>query len=905
MKLLSAEIKGLIGLERGSGLRHIKIDFTKCKHKIILITGANGSGKTSLKSVLHPLPDSQSMYIAGEEGYKKLSYICNGIIYDLSIIYPVNRNGERTTTKAYITKINDGVRMELNQNGNVTSYKEYLFTEFKLDSNFMALTSLSIEDKGIVEKTPAERKKYVGSIVSTVEVYNNIYKALNKRSSIFKSMINTLVSKIDSIGDKDNLESTLKSMDLRIDKLSKDRDVLLKKLSGAETVVQNIDPNNEIQQKYNEMYNQLTSINVQIETLNLFISKYMKDPYQVYISDQKTCSESNIAIDKDISILQSKLDSVKDTLQNLLKEREEDSKTLNIKVNKMESLRSRYNFDELFKQLRSTQERIETFKSILNELGLTEDTTLTKDEFILGLNTLKNIKDQVNTFRSFSYDHHINKAIKMGPSNVQGQLNRAIADMDEVKFSISDLKRERVQYEILLDKTKILKKRPGKCRISYCPFIEDALKANDQKPAVKLDEIDRQLSSLEKQLLQLDARVKELSSIYEVTTHIDRILSMISNNKSILDKLPNGNIFTDTKAFLNRLSNGDSFDDIRDLYKYIDYANLFETYRIDKENLIKLESEYQIYKNRSDIIDEIQSDIETLKSKLDTILEDIEKYNSIIFDLESQIQSKSDIYQIVAGIKVKYDELEKLTNDKSILEDGIKSMAINMKAIEQAIQDINNINTQITNLDNELKPIKEDKDSIKYSLKRLEEYTQELAIYNAKYNKIEIIKKYSTPTKDGIQNLFIEVYMGQTIAMANELLSMFFGGKLRLGKYIINENEFRIPCISAESNLPNDDISSCSGGERSMIGMILSCSLLQQSSTLYNVLRLDEIDGTLDQSNRAMFIEVLETVIEMLKIETCLMVSHSSEASLDNVDVIALRYDNESYNRRGNIIYSI
>ena len=99
MKLLKAEIKGLIGLYRGSNVKTITIDFTKCLNNITLIIGGNGSGKTTLMEALHPLPDSASIYIPGEEGYKSLSYLANDNVYEILIQYPVNKYGDRTTTK--------------------------------------------------------------------------------------------------------------------------------------------------------------------------------------------------------------------------------------------------------------------------------------------------------------------------------------------------------------------------------------------------------------------------------------------------------------------------------------------------------------------------------------------------------------------------------------------------------------------------------------------------------------------------------------------------------------------------------------------------------------------------------------------------------------------------------------
>ena len=906
MKLIKAEIKGLIGLYRGSNIKTITIDFTKCVNNITLIIGGNGSGKTTLLEALHPLPDSPSIYIPGEEGYKSLSYLVNGNIYEILIQYPVNKYGDRTTTKAYMKKINNGEVVELNTNGNVTSYKDCLYTEFILDANFAALTSLSIEDKGIVGKTPSERKKFVGSIVSRVEVFNSIYKTLNKRSSIFKSMINSLVSKIDSIGSEEILEASLKSIETRIKSLSDNRDLYIKKLSGAEMIINQLDMNGTIQANYNQLRTQLDSVISNIETAKLFIAKYNRKPYDVYMSDKEKCSYNHSVMESHIAILENELKTEKDKLQNLLKEREEDLNILNIKNNRMNSLRSQYNFEELFSQLKNTRDRIKRILKVFDEIGVSPDNTLTKDEFILGLSTLKAIKEQIDVFRSFSYEHHIAKVITYISNNTSPELelNDIVNEIGSVNLSISETDQKISYNRGLLQRGEILSQRPSKCKIDNCSFIKDALLAMSSNPEEQIFKLEETRSHLVDKLNKLEGKRKEYEEILITYKYIYDVLRMISSNKVILDKLPNGEIFTKTDSFLNNLASGDTFTCINDLYRYIDYANMFEQYKMDKEILVKLESEHEIYKNRSSIIEEISLDIERIQKSLDGIVAKVEESNKKLIELENEINERKSISDVLDGINRKYEEIDILMQDKMKLEESIIAMSSNMKAIEKAIQDINAINSNILAIDNELKPIKEEKESIKFSLNKLKEYNDELAAFTAKYNTIEVIKKYSSPTKAGIQNMFIKVYMGQTLNLANRLLSMFFDGKLKLLEYKINEDEFRIPCTSSESNLINDDINSCSGGERAMIALIISAALLQQSSTLYNILRLDEIDGTLDQNNKSMFIEVLFIIIDTLGIENCIMISHASESVLDNVDLICLDLKGLSV-PRGNIIYQI
>jgi hypothetical protein len=147
----------------------------------------------------------------------------------------------------------------------------------------------------------------------------------------------------------------------------------------------------------------------------------------------------------------------------------------------------------------------------------------------------------------------------------------------------------------------------------------------------------------------------------------------------------------------------------------------------------------------------------------------------------------------------------------------------------------------------------------------------------------------------------MEMYMGKVIDVANSLLSMFFNGKFRILSFIINESEFRIPC--AGDGLINDDISSMSSAQIAMISMILSFSFLYNSSTKYNILKLDEIDGPLDGNNRLMFTDVLNNVMNMMGTEQCIMISHNSELQTADADIILLKSSDDNGYNYGNIIW--
>lgn len=907
MKLLSAKLHGLIGVCRASGLHEIFIDFAKCKHNMCLIIGKNGSGKSTIMNALHPFPDSQQNYLEGEEGMKELKYLTvDGTIYTCTIVYPVNKYGDRLTTKAYLKKDTGEGEIELNTNGNISSYKDLLHLEFKLDAAFVALSHISVENRGLVDMTPAERKKFVGNIIDRVEAYNIIYKAMNKRSSTFKSLINAITAKIDTIGNEEHLLSKQDAISHRLKYLEDQKSKLHKNIAELETLIKVADPTGQIQDLYRELYSQSKSIKSRIATIDLFLNNKSKISDDIQISSLDQCNEyinTNkfrlSEIDGEISYLQSK---IRDTIVS----KEEDARSIQLKTERLQSLQSEHNYQTLESEILRLETNIERYLAVFKQIGIDIHKLLTKDEFMTGLNVLKDIKEQVDVLRSYTYEHELQIAV----NNIKNGINiLEIINDTQLMITCND---ESIystlakinHLEKLSERISILDNRPNECSIGTCAFIKDALEAKneyDNYPQT-MDDLQLCMDHLKSESEKLESTLKELKTISMISTHVQIIYRYIQSNKAILNKLPNGSIYSDIDVFFGKLLSGSTFNEIDDLYAHIDKVNMLELYQYDKEMLDKLKAEYKIYQSKSSLIDEIQKDIDSIMEKLNSLSQTISTDNQKIQDLQYEQIKITEIIQYLESLKDKFEEKAALENTYSELDNKLNEIANNMAKIETFIQNINNLNSEMKTIESELNPLKEEKDQIKFSLNMLAGYKAEMDLYEQKYEKTELIKKYSSPTKDGIQNLFIEIYMGQTISMANRLLGQLFNGTLQLGKYVINEKEFRIPCISMESPIPNDDISSCSTSQRCMISMILGFALLKQGSSKYNILRLDEIDHGLDQDNRAIFISLVRNIMSDMGVESCIMVSHATESVLDDTDVILLNpLDNTQ--PKGNIIF--
>jgi len=137
MRLEHFKATGYKGLYAMIGLLTIYIDFTKCKNNIVAIKGPNGCGKSSLINILHIFPDSNDKFTPNVYGEKSGDFVDGDNRYSFLIKHPINSKGDRQTTKAYIYKYINDTKIDMNPNGNISSYNEYIFNEFALDAGFL------------------------------------------------------------------------------------------------------------------------------------------------------------------------------------------------------------------------------------------------------------------------------------------------------------------------------------------------------------------------------------------------------------------------------------------------------------------------------------------------------------------------------------------------------------------------------------------------------------------------------------------------------------------------------------------------------------------------------------------------------------------------------------------------
>lgn len=891
MRFQYFELLNYAGIYNGMGLHKLRIDFSKCRHTITLISGKNGVGKSTLLKALNPLPDGSDNLLDKLPAGKILIISDDmGNLYKLDIQYPVTSNGNRSGTKAFISK--NGI--ELNTTGNVTSYKEILFSEFELDSNYISLSKLSGDDRGLADKTPSERKKFVASILNTIEAYTEMYKNLSKKSNVYKSYINNISTKIRNIGDEETLQNRLASIESQRIRLENEKEKLNKQKAEEEAYIKITDPDGKIQEKYNAIYNNIKSINTCIDNSKLIIDNTLKKLSYDWLESQDYSKEYE-RISKKINELEQSIELDKVKITYTQSRIEELYKAIELDNASLSAMKSGFEIDNLRESVKVLENDTKSAQSILNASQIAYQ-TISGTEFETILVTLSSIIQNIKVI----YDRYsINEIANACSLLLDGNSNNLMRMIEDIESSIEaetntlkSLEVSYIQISSKLEDTEVLKNRPTSCSIDNCPFIMKALEYSNQNLDGKLRVIDDEIHVSRGILEKLKENSSLIKASASIINDIESVVSQINSSRILLDKIPESVILTDNIELYNRIARADLFAELNDVNKYADIINTWESYKNDSIKLKELQGELKLAESKQKTIDTLESSIKNRYNEIDKFKEEISILNKGITFNQGLIGGLKETLEKVDKIIKETEKLNKLNEDKQKLVDEYHSIDTSIKTIKEYIDHINKIQNELDNIQHDLDPLQNDKDNTNFALTSVQSYKQELAQYSDKYNTITTLKKYASPTS-GIQTLYIDMYMGKTLDMANQLLSMLFGGEYRLLPYIINENEFKIPFIG--SGMTVDDISSGSTSQVCMIGMIMNLVLLFQASSKFNIVFLDEIDGGLDINNRTLFIATLYQLINILSINQLIMISHNIESDLANVDLIKLKGNENDY----------
>ena len=877
MKLLSIRLENYIGIYNGRGDNILEVDLSQSTSNIVIIRGSNGSGKSTLLKALSPLQDDNNAIIPGLEGKKTLRYLYNGEVYEILYVHPVKTDGSRGQVKMQVYKGMN--RVELNPTWNVTSGKDIIFDLFNLDANFLTLSQLSSEDRGLADKKPAERKKFVNSIINGIEVYNNMYKVITKKYSTFKNLISTISSKINQIGNIEELNARYNNISRQVETVSSERDKAVIEASKIDAEIGILTRDNNLEEFYKineEIRENLDYIRAsKSQVINLSKGELSSED----LNELKDIIDRSLrAFDKDISKWKSEEAVANAKIENISKEKDETFKSLQTKITKRGTLLDGGFSDSDLSLYKDTKAKIADLENDINGLNSSIKNLSEAEALVNAMEMIVPVLDSLYngldaTTKKEKYDF-----VKTTLDNDGKYVDQTIEltrTYNEVSRTVTELESEILTYEILFDKAKSLALRPRDCKIDDCSFVKEAIEASSKHPEKRINDINKEIDESNKLLKSLEKDIESYKELYDFNKRFTNLHGMVLSFRKLLEKSP-VNYIIDPYQLLASLDHMEKlmidFNQIRGIFNIITTKSNYE------EIIESLKEPAAKYEANKALIDELDSDIASLKDKLTTIDAQLTAEQDGISEVTTNIslaEFKTEVYTKCKSLVDECIGLEERNNELQSQINFLSDIAFKVKDLETRMDEAK---SRADRLNNDLNAILSERDKIASSKTLLEDYIRDLELYNKNFSILETIRYYLSPTT-GIQTVFMRTYMGNIILKANELLSLIFNGQFIIQPFVINEAEFRIPCLG--NGLVNDDISSMSTSQICMISMILSFAILSNSSTDYNILKLDEIDGGLDTENRIQFIGLLKQLITMVGCEQCFLISHNMEYDAD------------------------
>ena len=885
MRITYIRLENYIGIYNGRGDEVLEIDLSQNVNPIVIIRGTNGSGKSTLLKSLTPINDDSNAIVPGVTGRKVIRYLHNGITYEIEYVHPIDKEGKRKQTRGQVYKYGPNGKEELNPTWNVSSAKDIIYSLFNLDSNFLALSQLSSEDRGLADKRPAERKSFVSSIISGIEAYNAMYKIISKKHSMYKSLIQSLTAKINRIGNKEDLDLRYNTITKQVSQAISDRDASIQRIAMLRA---KLDENNaeKLLEEYTKIRDKYELNKKDRVLLTNSLSQYYKDrTANIYTVEEraKFIRDEEMELSENKAKLPQWEESYK-TASNEYSSCELKIADINTEINKKKSrLETFIDADFSEEELGRYNDAVVNLKAIENDIAKLDYRIDNKSEY----DRLKELFDMMNNFSYAIMDRYehitredVDTLVTRNSSFYESTLATITKEIEACTKERISIEADMGFYESLVEKTKNLEIKPKDCKFTDCVFIVEAIEAEKKKPKDALVKLSDKLKKLEDELKELNDNLHLTNEAKSFMDKLEALQVVFESNTSYLSKIGADGIW---KGFIESITNNTTAKFLEEyIYRATNSYNLLEAKESVSKIVDSLKESAIKYNANKTIIDEINGDIERMEAERKGYESDLniayekmgnysalrDEYDCLIREAETNLPHLDKIQEIDLEMR----ELEKKANESKAKRDLIKEL--NAKILEEsavAERCKDNYNELIAQ-----------RDDIAHNKILIDEYHKEMQEYTDNYERIEAIKYYVSPNT-GIQTIFIGAYMNDIMVKANELASCIFGGEFVIQPFVINETEFRIPCLG--SGLMNDDISSMSTSQICMLSMIISFAILANASTDYNILKLDEIDGGLDTENRIQFITLLGNLISMVGCEQCFLISHNMEYS-DRVSVI-------------------
>ena len=395
------------------------------------------------------------------------------------------------------------------------------------------------------------------------------------------------------------------------------------------------------------------------------------------------------------------------------------------------------------------------------------------------------------------------------------------------------------------------------CNNIQCPLLRKAFSGSSNKI-----DIETELNTYR---VKVDNATKQSEKIY-ILNQLNNLYSEIINYVNTLHpfiqkqfNLKHEKILQSIRNSRAQLLSNDLVQEFLNIYNTITtYTSAIDSLEQFKSLQVQLDSKNNYIKEKQSIcnrIDETNASIQKIKQTIDVNQNSLNALEDSLTQLDYLIKNKSEFDRL--------DSLVKEYND--------------LKERKEKFDKLNNVLVLLTQEAGKITSVKnsllKERDKLFYKKKEIKNILKQKKVFEENYADLQMLRD-AISTKKGIPLVFVQLYLEKTRELANKMMKDAYDNELELGKFVIDEKEFRIPLLKRDTQ--NKDISKASSGERAIAALAISLAIIEQNKSRYNILTLDELDGPLDKKRRRLFLQLLERQMKKLKIKQVFNITHNN-----------------------------
>lgn len=863
MKIQKIVLRNFSLVKTAMDTNEVSIDFTDANNKVCLIIGPNGSGKTTLLSLFNPFAglgnldvrDGNELILENKDGYKEIHFLNDDDYYIIKHFY-YHHEGKSHSVKSYIMK-ND---IELNENGNVTSFKEYVKAELGIEPDYLKLIRLGSNVTSLIKLSETERKTFMGKLLDEIGVFMMYYKKLTNDVRQLKDMISHVVDKLNRLGieDKKSVKEEIKQLNLLLDEEQSKYTTISGKISVYNHDIDNIDEPETLKDRLTSSLRKLSKMQKILDNKDSLEST---DP--IYYKNEID------SITKELNRYQNELDTADILIKNhlsTLNQLEEQKRILYVQYQKEQE--SDKELNKMNDELCKLRVLMNEYEDNLNHFS-PEYTKKELEDFIV---FLKNTQQTLD--RTYGFGKPVIKKIIALLRENRNVVN--YIDSHSMNLSSNDDEQSLFLHS-LSQRFDFSKDCVSDCQNQSCQARQLWIQVGNLLR-------NRETSEKEKEDITF------YNAMEYAYNNIKLVLTSFSEFKDTIKKLPDD--LKDSFKIESIYKAIESCDNIYDEKKFNDLLSITTEYD-NYINLIRrcteLEKDINRFSQLSNItyihdqIDYVENQLRETREKISNLKIRCSELNEMIRDNNRTLESMEELFET-------FEKYDFINSEASKLQEEYNLYIRNVDLIQSSQLELHRCKMNIDSLTQKIQDRKSALDQY-ISLKT------ELKTYNESYDEMVLIKN-SQSSKEGMSMYYIKDYLGNASQITNELLEIAYDGEKYIDEFKISPTEFQIPYYNKGKMIK--DVKYASQGELSFLSVALSFALASQALRNYNIMLLDEIDGPLDLNNREKFIQILENQIERIRSEQNFLISHNDMFSSYPVDIIDLNFsgineDREKY----------